>query len=70
MGSLPPGEGSVLLCCGCRSSPHHPKALLEVTIRLARSWREGRSWKNKFAASGSNGVYPTSWIYTDIGIDR
>jgi hypothetical protein len=27
-----------------------------VTIRLARSQREGTSWKNRFAASGSKGM--------------
>ena len=30
------------------------------TIREARSFLLARSWKNRFAASGSKGMYPTS----------
>jgi len=30
--------------------------LLLVTMRLARSYRAETSWKNRFAASGSNGM--------------
>lgn len=36
--------------------PHRPKALLDVTIKLARSYREDTSWKKRLAASGSNGM--------------
>jgi hypothetical protein len=33
-----------------------PKTLLLVTIKLARSYREDTSWKNRFAASASKGM--------------
>jgi hypothetical protein len=33
-----------------------PKALLLVTIRVARSYLAETSWKNRLAASGSNGM--------------
>jgi hypothetical protein len=36
------------------------EGLLEVTMRLARSWCAEINWKNKLAASGSNGMSPTS----------
>jgi hypothetical protein len=39
-------------------------------MRLARSYLAETSWKNRFAASGSNGMYPTSSTYADIRIDR
>lgn len=39
-----------------KTSPHRPKALLDVTIKLARSYREDTSWKKRLAASGSNGM--------------
>src|SRR5262249_26888395 len=38
------------------TSPHRPNGLLEVTIRLARSYRDETSWKNRLAASASNGM--------------
>jgi hypothetical protein len=34
-----------------------PKALVEVTIRLARSYRSDISWKNRLAAFGFEAVY-------------
>ena len=37
-------------------SPHRPNGLLLVTIRLARSYLAETSWKNRLAASGSNGM--------------
>lgn len=33
-----------------KTSPHRPKALLDVTIKLARSYREDTSWKKRLAA--------------------
>ncbi len=39
-----------------KTSPQRPKALLLVTIKLARSYRADTSWKNRLAASGSNGM--------------
>ncbi len=38
------------------TSPQRPNGLLEVTMRLARSYRAETSWKNRLAASGSNGM--------------
>jgi hypothetical protein len=34
-----------------KTSPQRLKALLELTIRLARSYRDETSWKNRLAAS-------------------
>ena len=33
-----------------------PNGLFDVMIRLARSYRLETNWKNKFAASASNGM--------------
>jgi hypothetical protein len=38
------------------TSPHRPKTLLLVTISDARSYLEETSWKNRLAASFSNGM--------------
>lgn len=40
------------------SSPQRPNGLLEVTMRLARSYRDETSWKNRLAASVSNKSTP------------
>ena len=37
-------------------SPHELKGLLEVTMTLAVSYRAEMSWKNRLAASASNGM--------------
>jgi len=39
-----------------KTSPHRPNGLLEVTISEARSYLLETSWKNRLAASASNGM--------------
>jgi hypothetical protein len=37
-------------------SPQRPNGLLDVTMRLALSYLDETSWKNRLAASGSKGM--------------
>jgi hypothetical protein len=53
-----------------RVSPQRENARFDVTITVPVSYREAISWKNSAVEAASNGRYPTSSIYADVGIDR